>query len=156
MLQLEVLDICRRVGPKYEFDPVLLLALCEQESAYDESAMRLEQGFYRRYVRKMILASTVKALFSTSWGLTQCMGAVLHEMDYFSDMSTPEAIAKALNLYMISPDLQVEYGARHLRERMIRQGTTDISVGLRLYNGSSEYPPKVLARFNRMKEEGLR
>lgn len=155
MTQEAVMEICRRVAPKYGFTPVLLLALCEQESNYDESAMRLEQGFYHKYIRPKVFASTVKALMSTSWGLTQCMGWTLYEMDFFKDQSTPEAFSKALNLYMISPEDQVEHGARWLRKKMDDYGTTNLEVGLRLYNGSAEYPPLVYARMRRLISEGV-
>jgi soluble lytic murein transglycosylase-like protein len=143
-----VYEICKRIAPKYGYDPILILALCEQESSYDESALRLEQGYYVKYVKPQVLASTVKVMFSASYGLTQLMGMSLYEAGYF-DPVTNKDVAHQLDQYMVQPELQVEYGCKWLKKK---QGSGSIVDGLRRYNGSAEYPPKVLARYERLKD----
>ena len=76
----QVWELCKAIGPPYQFDPVLLLALCEQESMdekdpliYREHAARLEEGFFLRYTDPMNLCTTNEVLLAASYGLTQMM-----------------------------------------------------------------------------------
>jgi len=116
--QTEVKALCDDIAPSLGIDPKLALAICQQESAYNEKAMRLENGFLVRYVLPMNLASTVAGQFATSWGLMQMMGESLHELGYFSADQTPEGITKAINLYMITPRDQVQKGCEWFAKKL--------------------------------------
>lgn len=158
MTRDQVYNICKDIAGKYAFDPILILALCEQESSYDETAMRLEQGFYQRYVKPQELASSVKAIFSTSWGLTQVMGQSLHEMQFFQPTADKTVwpnlyVAHQIDQFMVQPRLQVEYGCRWLKHKQTLGGkVSDIETALRRYNGSADYPPLVFARRDKLRQ----
>lgn len=149
MTRDEVYTLCKQVAPKYGFDPLLILALCEQESAYDETEARLEQGFYRKYVRPKTFATSVEVLFSASYGLTQCMGWTLNEMGYFADprMAVNLWIPHRIDQYMVTPRDQIDYGCRWLKRK---QGDGSIEKALLRYNGSAEYPPQVIRRYEKL------
>lgn len=151
MTQAACLDLCKKIAPKYGLDPILLLALIEQESSYDEKAIRLENGFYRRYVKPQGLSPSVSVLLSASYGLTQCMGWTLHEMNYFAPTTNSE-IARQIDEYILDPSAQIEYGARWLKKK---QSSGTIEDGLRRYNGSALYPPQVMVRYNKLIALGL-
>ena len=157
MTRDEVYEICKKVAPRYKYDPILILAICEQESAYDHTEVRLEQNFYRRYIRKQEFATTVEVLFSASYGLMQVMGWSLHKMGCFRDPLSVKTlfnidfnvhVTHKLDLYMVNPEKQVEYGTRWLK---LKQGLGTIEKGLERYNGSSAYPPQVLTRYEKLK-----
>lgn len=153
MTRDEVHEICKRVAPKYGFDPLLILAMCEQESSYDHTEVRLENAFYRKYVRPQQFATTVEVLFSASYGLMQTMGLTLYELGYFAP--TPKwdylDIVKEIDAYMVTPEAQVEMGCKTLLRKL--KGTTSLQEALLRYNGSSDYPPKIMARYKRLKKE---
>lgn len=152
MTRNEVFSICKEVAGKYSFDPVLILAMCEQESSYNESEARLEQEFYRRYVRPQQFATSVEVLFSASYGLMQCMGWTLHEMNYFDPVTNKE-VAHQLDQFMVQPRLQVEYGCRWLKHKQSLGGTVaSVEKALERYNGSDKYPPLIAARHLKLKQ----
>lgn len=130
----------------------VLMGLCEQESSYDAFAVRLENGYYLRYVKTnpdfKLHTEVDKVLLSTSWGLTQIMGANLHALGLFDNV---ESIPQALDNYLRNPELQVLLGARWLRKEIDKGGS--LVEGLRRYNGSASYPPLVLRRAERIKKE---
>jgi hypothetical protein len=156
----DVFKLCQAYAPIYHVDPLLFLALCEQESVdmrdptiYHEDAIRLEQG-YLKYVR--LFDPLMQSLLSTSWGLTQMMGDSLRQVGFFlwhrqsvlSDdqraalllMPTNVAIAYALIEYAKSPAWQVRWGVKFFDEIKHQD--------LLKWNGGGDplYPTKVLAR----------
>lgn len=151
----EALNIAIHAGRKYGFDPILILALVEQESGFETESVRLENDFFRKYERPQSLATTTKVLRSTSFGLCQIMGEGLFELGYFDapEDATPEGVAKRINAYMTDPVDQVMSGARYLRKKMDDAKTEDVAVGLKRYNGGDEYPGQVLKRAERLKRE---
>lgn len=155
MTRDEVYEICKRVAPKFGFDPILVLAMCEQESSYNHTEVRLENGFYRKYVRPQNLASTVSVCLSASYGLMQVMGLSLEELGYFNQSFSAHKdylnIIRGIDCLMVDADLQVEWGCRTLLRKL--KGTTGLQQALLRYNGSAEYPPKIMARYERLKKE---
>ena len=169
----DVYKLCKVEAPKHGFDPILILALCEQESVnpkdpleYREWICRPEAGYYNKYVEKVYkLATTTEVLFSNSWGLSQMMGDSLYQAGffewYFADQTKKYqdaygndplheiAVIKALNAYAEHPEWQVEYGCKWLKRKMGEN--PDVDRGLRLYNGSKEYPPKVRKRERKLR-----
>jgi hypothetical protein len=165
MRREEVYTLCLQQAPGFGFDPLLILAICEQESAYDESQYRLEEGFNERYVRARSLPTTTEILLSASYGLMQTMGESLRECGYFSwwfsqqspaDQAWLEeplsdiAVVKALNEYMVRPTWQIEQGLIWLK-RKEKIACNDTLKLLRLWNGDvtgrHQYAEAVLVRY---------
>ena len=167
----DVWAIVKRTAPLYEFDPLLFLALCEQESIdpdeptiYRDRAARLEQGFYVNYTEKEDFATTTEVLYATSYGLTQMLGESLDHVGYFDwwfSLQTPMsqaflqsakqdiAVVKAINEYMTHPEWQIERGCMWLKKKQKLAGS-DTTKMLRLWNGdisgAHHYAENVLAR----------
>lgn len=148
MRKADVLALCESVCPAYGIDPVFLLALCEQESGYDETEVRLENGFYRRYSRPMQLPASTEVLFSASYGLTQIMGEVLDELGYFEGS---EGIAAGIDAFMMVPRLHIEYACRQIAR--LRKSTGSVRRILLRYNGGVHYPQEVWSRYERLCKE---
>ena len=153
MNRSEVYELCKEIAPKYGFDPILILAMCKQESTYDMTEARPEPGYYRKYTRPRNLPTTDEILLAASYGFMQVMGQSLYEMGYFGFVWKYGDIQRKIDEFMVQPETQVEYGCRWLRKKMDLFKSTDVRLGLRLYNGSSEYPPLVLAKFDALKKE---
>lgn len=166
MTEAAVRPICVEIAPQFELDPVLALALCQQESDYRHDAARLEQGFYRRYTEKDSLATTAEVLLACSYGLMQTMGQILREhgyFQYFLDINnrsnalnfrqplSPIAICKGIDWYMERPREQVLWGCKHLRKK-IDLAKGDIRKALLFWNGGGrpEYPDEVLEKFTKL------
>lgn len=152
MTRSDVYEMCKKVAPKYGFDPILILAMCEQESSYDPTEVRLEQGFYRKYTRPMNFPAPVEVMFAASYGLMQLMGESLYEMSYFGSLAS-SAVASRLEQFEKNPEEQIGAGCEWLRHKMSIVKTEDVSRGLRLYNGSIAYPPLVMKRFEKLVSE---
>jgi soluble lytic murein transglycosylase-like protein len=170
MEKLQVYELCKLAGKKHGFDPILLLAVCQQESNFNHTEMRLENGFYRKYARPLKFASSTEGLFALSWGLMQTMGLILWEEGYFKyhfslhDKSYHEFykndnmhevhVCKAINYYMDNPALQVDWGAKHLTTK--RKATSgDINKMLLAWNGggNKNYDDEVLEKENKLRIE---
>jgi len=165
MTKEQVLELCQVSGPIHNLDPVLVLAVCQQESDYRHDVARLEQGFYLWYTEPDKLATTTEVLLAASYGLMQTMGQILREHGYFTwfrDFNNKTSgvagqireplgevpVPKALNAYMVRPPWQVEWGCIHL-EKKIKLAGGDIEKGLLKWNGggNKKYPGEVLAKF---------
>lgn len=170
MKKEQVYELCKIAGKKHGFDPILLLAVCEQESTYDHTAIRLENGFYRKYARPLKFASTTEGLFSLSWGLMQTMGLVLWEEGYFkfhfslhdekyrdfykNDHMHEVHVCKAINYYMDNPPLQVDWGAKHLdTKRKLTKGDTNKMLLAWNGGGNPKYDDEVLERLHKLNNE---
>jgi hypothetical protein len=165
MRREEVYSLCVQLAPGFGFDPLLILAICEQESGYDESQYRLEEGFNERYIRSRSLPTTTEILLSASYGLMQTMGESLRETGYFSWWYSHQqaasqtllqeplgdlAVVKALNEFMVVPAWQIEQGLIWLK-RKEKIACDDKTNLLRLWNGDiagrHQYAEAVLARY---------
>ena len=163
MTQPQVFELCKVYAPPHDLDPVLVLAVCQQESSFLHDASRLEQGFYRRYTMPDTLSTTTEVLLACSYGLMQTMGQILREHGFFQfykdyhnkvhadqikDPLGEVPVPKALNAYMVRPPWQVEWGCLHLKKKM-DTAKGDVRRGLLLYNGGGNplYPDEVLKKF---------
>lgn len=161
----------KAIAPIYNFDPVLMLALFEQESVdphdptiYRERAAALEEGYYLNYTEPLILCTTNEVLLAASYGLPQMMGLSLKEVGYFDwwfnqqppitqqflgDPMSEIAVPKAINEFQMHPEWQVERGCQYMtKKRAIAHG--DDMMMLRYWNGDvkglKRYGESVLAR----------
>jgi len=159
-----VLELCKVIGPAHNIDPILALAMCQQESNFRHDVARLEQGFYLRYTEKDKLATTTEVLLAASYGLMQCMGQILREDGYFNwyrefhnktvtgvqikDPLGEVPVVKALNVFMERPALQVEWGCIHL-EKKIKLAKGDVGKGVLFFNGGGRpaYQDEVMEKF---------
>lgn len=152
MNKQDVYSICRKIAPLHNFDPILILAICEQESNYETHARRLEQGFYWKYTRNSPVFNDVdEVLLAASWGLMQMMGESLNAVNFFQDYPT---VYDALFAYLDAPEKQIETGCRWLgKKRFAANG--DIKTMLGLWNGdkTGAYAKQVLERYERLKKE---
>ena len=125
------------------------LAVCLQESGYDQSEVRLEQQFYRKYVRPQNLPTTDEILLSASYGLMQVMGESFLELGWFGAWEYGK-IPQMLDKLMGDAELQISLGCQWLKHKMA--GLDNLERGLRAYNGSAEYPPLVFAKWDELKK----
>ncbi|MEW6511843.1 MAG: hypothetical protein AB1428_12900 [Bacteroidota bacterium] len=172
----QVWELCKTIAPPYAFEPILILAICEQESRdpqnpleYRDRAARLEQGFYINYVERENLATTSEILLASSYGLTQMMGLSLRAVGYFdwwfAEQTAPMqtflgnpfseiAIPKAINAYMINPPWQVERGCMWLKKKREKTGGDAVKM-LRYWNGdisgAKHYAEDVLGRRDKLR-----
>jgi hypothetical protein len=140
-------DICRLEASRVNVDPVLAMAVVLTESGCDDQAVRLENGFYRRYMAKQTFTAPVKILLSTSYGLMQTMGETLRTMGYFPPIMDSRNVAEAIDRYLASPQMQVAWGCQFLSSIITRkQG--DIVASLLTWNGGAdpEYPARVFSK----------
>jgi hypothetical protein len=150
----EVYDITKKLAPGYSFDPILITAICEQESSYNPQAVRLENGFLVRYLSKSTLSPIIKALFATSFGLMQCLGQSLREIGYITNPSAIVNTVQQLDLFLGNPAFQIEWGMKWLDQKRKHAGDDPESF-LQAWNGGgdAQYSRKVLDRFERLKIE---
>jgi len=166
MTKQQVWEACQKIAPNYNFDPKLIFAICLQESeqkkdgSFSPDVARLEQGYYRKYVEPLELATTSEVLLSASYGITQMMGLSLKEVGYFDwyyrqctlDMQkllghplSQFAIPSAIDAYVVNLDWMINFSCKYLnRKRELAKG--DLWLTLKYWNGSSNYPDKVLAK----------
>lgn len=138
MTQPELIATAKRIAEQHGLDPVLVCAVCEQESAWDTSAIRFEPAFFARYVAPQNLKNVTEAeARAFSWGLMQVMGQVAREngckVRYLSELCIPE--------------VGIDQGCRVLKARLARFAG-DVTKALLSYNGGSrkEYASEVLSR----------
>jgi soluble lytic murein transglycosylase-like protein len=115
----------------------LVCAVIEQESAWNQYAIRYEPEFRERYVVPLALPPTEEIARSTSWGLMQVMGQVAREHG-FKGASLAELCSVAVGL---------DVGCAVLAAKLSVVGD-DVSKGLARWNGGAhvEYASEVLAR----------
>jgi hypothetical protein len=173
MTKQEVYSLCLSIAPTYGLDPYLVLAICEQESGYKPFARRLENGFFVKYTEPMSLDSTSEVLLATSYGLTQMMGESLLEAGYFrstdaynynATTNTPDlsdmGIARSLNMYCSNPAAQIKWGCVWFKRKLDTANLIEkggVPKALQLWNGGGnpDYAKQVLARYDKLKLEGL-
>jgi soluble lytic murein transglycosylase-like protein len=128
----------KAAAKKYGLDPVKVAAVVLQESSGDPSEMRLENGFYRKYVRPMggklthhqpdTIPVELEALGrSTSWGLMQLMGQVARELGFAG-----ESLAD-----LKYPTVNLDLGCKYLRRLLDRAGG-DWDKALLRWNGGGD------------------
>ncbi len=149
------MPLIEEVSARHRLDPLLVAALVQQESAgpytlpdgsANPYAIRVERGFWRRYGAAMIRMAKRTAsrsddrwmkypdVAATSYGLCQIMYQTALERGFDGKFPTE----------LCDPEVGLEYGCRHLAWCLGRTGK-EVGAALTRYNGSSAYPPKVLA-----------
>lgn len=157
--------LCSKEGIAFKVDPLLIMAIIEQESSYDTEATRLENAFDTRVRKKYNYATTTEILMGCSYGLMQMLGDSLLAVGYlksrFYEMSAQAqrfydndpmheiAFVKAINGLMVTPEDQVHWGAKwFVDEKLNRLAKGDINKALLFWNGGGNpnYPTEVLNR----------
>jgi soluble lytic murein transglycosylase-like protein len=136
LTEQDVAHIVQVVAPKYKLDPKIVLAICEKESRFDHTEVRMENGFYRRYARPQDFTTCDEVLLSASYGLMQVMGWSLWEDGYFG-VDGPKHygfVMGAIDKFMTDPIVQIEWGCKHLQKKF--HATGDMKKAVRAYNGS--------------------
>ncbi len=129
---------------RYQLDPGLVAAVCEQESGWSQWAMRYEPAFFARYIKPMVdsgkVATPTEAIArATSWGLCQVMGQVAREFGF-----TGRFLSELCDW-----DTGLDMGCKVLKHKL--DAASSVEGGLLLYNGGAnkDYGSQVLARVSK-------
>jgi soluble lytic murein transglycosylase-like protein len=133
------LDLVSKYAVKYSLEASLVCGVVEQESAWNQYAIRYEPAFFARYVQPQNHEITEGIARSISWGLMQTIGQVVRELGFTGHLAS-----------LCDPSIGLDYGCQILK-RGIDQANGDITGGLLHYNGggNKDYPTQVLARVPR-------
>jgi len=140
-MQSELVTLASKVATGAGLDPVLVCAVCEQESMWNPWAARYEPAFMAKYVAPLYTLNKISAteayMRSISWGLMQTMGQVARENGF----TLPFLSA------LCDPETGLTVGCQVLKGKLARAGG-DVVKGLLAWNGGSNplYPEQVLAR----------
>jgi soluble lytic murein transglycosylase-like protein len=141
MEQSDLIAMAKAAAGHHNLDPSLVCAVCEQESGWNQWAIRYEPGFLSRYVMPLYqrggMTVTEAYTRAMSWGLMQILGEVAREFE-FAGASLAE---------LCDPATGLEYGCRKLADCLTR-AKGDEAAALQQYNGGSNvnYASQVLAR----------
>ena len=140
----DVMNVCLKVAPQYQFEPLQLYALARQESAktkegwFDASIPRLEQGFFQNYIKgnhqlPAGLPTTALSLLATSYGCYQIMGYELWRLkwmdEWFNKLDNPNwkdtlnnpysqiALLQSLDGFCMDLESQCKYACKLLTEK---------------------------------------
>jgi len=169
MTKREIYDLCEISCPGYGIEPILMMAIVEQESAYLRNAIRMEPAFWRKYTKPQSLDDCSEILLAVSFGLTQLMGQSLKELNYFEfflkyyndrhnftlrDPFSEVTIIKALNAYLVRPSWHIERGCQWYKvKEKIARGSVEKTLLYWNGGGNKNYPAEVLARADKLSEE---
>lgn len=125
-LSAEIWSHIQKASQTHDLPSDLVASVVMVESAGNPWAMRFEPDW--RYVwqsavfAKMIQSSvlTEQTMQSTSWGLMQVMGTVARELGHKGWLSE-----------LCQPEVGLDYGARHLKDKIKKYGELD---GIAAYN----------------------
>lgn len=141
------LELIRKWAVKYSLDPALVAAVCEQESSWNQWAVRYEPLFFSHYIQPLVNTNVIHTMTeaimrATSWGLGQIMGQVARELGfkgkYLSELCDPE--------------IGLDFCCKKLK--MCIDATSETLAALQTYNGGGNpnYGHEVLARVNHYQE----
>ena len=133
----QLTELALAAATAHGLDPLLVCAVCEQESGWEPTAIRYEPAFYETYVKPQNLNPTEAYARAFSWGLMQIMGQVAREQGF-----TGRFLAA-----LTDPATNLEYGCRKLSRCLSRAGG-DIHAALQFYNGGGNpnYASQVMNR----------
>lgn len=143
MIDLSTLDarfaLATKYASKYGLDPVLVAAVCEQESSWNMWSTRFENGFLHAYIKPANpeQPTTRELHLATSFGLMQIMGQTAVEKGFTGKYLTE----------LCDPDVGVDFGCKKL-QACIKKVNGDVQAALLCYNGGGDpsYPGMVMAR----------
>lgn len=158
MSKNELIQRAMKIAAIWSVDPALMCAIIEQESGWDQYAIRSESesGFATRYgeaYQRIVAASASKTddkwikfedIFYCSYGLMQTMYPVIIE-------TFPEqAGLLAFPTRLCDPEIGLPLGMR-LFDKKLKQAGGDRRKALLYWNGGGNpnYPDEVLARIGR-------
>ncbi len=142
------LQLINKWAIKYTLDPALVCAVCEQESSWNQWAVRYEPAFFSHYIQPMLNNNTLHTMTeatmrATSFSYMQTMGQVAREMGFSGQFLTQ----------LFDPEVGLDVGCKVLRHKL--DAASSVEGGLQLYNGGSDpnYASEVLARVSKYKED---
>lgn len=136
-----LIALARQKAEKYGLDGDLICAIIEQESNWDEWAIRYEPGFFTHYIQPIMasshLSNSEANARSTSWGLMQVMGETAREYMFGGPFLSQ----------LCDPDAGVDIGCKYFSALMGEVGN-DVTKALLRWNGGGDpnYPSEVQAR----------
>lgn len=141
MNRAEAIALARKVALAAGLDDAIFCGLVEQESDFDNWAIRYEPAFYKKYVQPIGLPETEAQARSFSWGCCQVMGQVAREMGY--KLPLPQ---------LCDWEIGLQQGAKVLA-RNLKRSAGDMTAALLAYNGGGapNYPVEVLAKAEKYK-----
>lgn len=147
MMRLEDMqNLARATAEKYELSPSLVCAVVQQESAWNQYAVRYEPAFFSRYVAPLYTNNKINATEAYcrgfSWGLMQVMGEVAREFGYEGVLTT-----------LVDPASNLDIGCKVLKHKM-DHANGNVEQGLLAWNGGGnpDYPAQVIARIPQYEE----
>lgn len=130
---------------KWGIDPLLVCAVCEQESDWNPYAIRYEPLFYSHYIQPLVNSGAVHNLTeatarATSWGMMQIMGQVAREMGFVGG-----SLAALCDV-----DTGLDWGCEKLK-KCLDAADGNVVMALLRYNGGGNpnYPYEVKARMGK-------
>ena len=142
------LQLVNKWAIKYSLDAALVCAICEQESSWNQWAVRYEPAFFSHYIQPMLNNNTLHTmteatLRATSFSYMQTMGQVAREMGFNGQYLTQ----------LFDPEVGLDMGCKVLRHKL--DAASSVEGGLLLYNGGADksYPAEVLARVGKYQED---
>lgn len=133
-------DLAKATAKKYNLSPSLVCAVVQQESAWNQYAIRYEPAFFAKYVAPMYTNNKIGATEAYcrgfSWGLMQVMGEVAREFEFEGSLAL-----------LTDPESNLEIGCKVLKHKL-DHANGDVEQGLLAWNGGAnrDYPTQVLAR----------
>jgi soluble lytic murein transglycosylase-like protein len=135
-----LIALARDTAGKHELYPHVVCGLIERESSWDPWKIRYEEGFYTRYIEKLIAQHqlsdpTEERARAFSWGLGQIMGEEARERGYKGHLAM-----------LCDPPVGIEWTCIVL-SRKLETASGNVPGGLQLYNGGGNpnYGAEVLA-----------
>ena len=113
-------DHIRKAADDYKFDPLILAAIIQQESAGDPFAIRYEPNwdyeFNLRHFADLnrITVKTEKVCQSCSWGLMQIMGTVARELGHDGPLTK-----------LVDIEINLRLGAKKLKDLAYKRDTEE-------------------------------
>lgn len=133
---MDLVQLAKTTAQSHGLDPALVCAVVEQESNWNQWAIRFEPAFLARYVHPLGLSDTESYARSFSWGLMQLMGQVARELGYKGHVAE-----------LCDPVTGLEWGCKHLANKL-KDVNGDVHMALQRWNGGGNpnYADEVLAR----------
>jgi soluble lytic murein transglycosylase-like protein len=117
-------DLINAVAITFKLDPLLIEAICEQESAHKADAFRYEPGFYDLYLKSHPdYKGAIPRRVSSSYGLMQVMYPTAKQLGYQRE---PEEL--------FVPHTNLIYGCQYYTH-LLKWAKDDQKKALAAYNG---------------------